>query len=614
MCGIFGAVSLDKSKGVPSSADLKKLAIASERRGKDSSGFLVSGEDSLTIYRADRPVSDLIDRITLKGFRYAIGHSRLITNSTGDNQPISRYDMVVVHNGIITNVEEEWRRVGERPLQDIDTEVVLGVANYLRNRGVGISSLAKEIVKTLKGTASCALTMPKDGKIVLFTNNGSLYTCNKDGVLYFASEYGFIEKIGGESISNVGESGLVIEIEKSDCDILVNEIKTRNQNFVPALGSCREEEAQLRFRRHNLRRCSRCVLPETMPYISFNEDGVCNYCLAYKPRNQPKPLSELAELVEPYKSQVNVSGANCIVPFSGGRDSSFGLHIIRDVLDLKPITYTYDWGMVTDLARRNISRMCAELGVENIIVAANIEKKRRNIRKNLTAWLKKPDLGMVSILTAGDKHFYRHIKTIQRETGIGLNLWSVNPLEVTYFKAGFLGVPPDFTETKVYTSKLDKQLFYQKKRFKAMLGNPGYFNRSVIDTLSGEYYRSISTKKDYFHTFDYYKWDEDEINNLLIGTYDWEVAPDTDSTWRIGDGTAAMYNYIYYTVAGFTEHDTFRSNQIREGQITREKALELVEIENRPRYPNIKWYLDAIQLDFTSTIKRINEFALQEIE
>ena len=31
------------------------------------------------------------------------------------------------------------------------------------------------------------------------------------------------------------------------------------------------------------------------------------------------------------------------------------------------------------------------------------------------------------------------------------------------------------------------------------------------------------------------------------------------------DGTAGFYNYVYHTVAGFTEHDTFRSNQIREG-------------------------------------------------
>ena len=108
----------------------------------------------------------------------------------------------------------------------------------------------------------------------------------------------------------------------------------------------------------------------------------------------------------------------------------------------------------------------------------------------------------------------------------------------------------------------------------------GYFNTSIWDTLSGEYYRSFTQKSDYFHIFDYWRWDEADINKTLK-LYDWEMAPDTQTTWRIGDGTAAFYNYIYYTVAGFTEHDTFRSNQIREGDISREEALRLVADEKQ---------------------------------
>ena len=88
--------------------------------------------------------------------------------------------------------------------------------------------------------------------------------------------------------------------------------------------------------------------------------------------------------------------------------------------------------------------------------------------------------------------------------------------------------------------------------------------------------------------------------------YDWELAPDTSTTWRIGDGTAAFYNYVYYLVAGFSEHDTFRSNQLREGLLSREEALALVKDEHRPRYANIKWYLDAVGLDFAETIAVVN--------
>ena len=352
-----------------------------------------------------------------------------------------------------------------------------------------------------------------------------------------------------------------------------------------------------------LRRCTRCILPETMPFIAFDVDGVCNYCHTYTPRNVPKPKEELFNLVEGYR---RAGATDCIVPFSGGRDSCYGLHLIVKELKMNAVTYTYDWGMVTDLGRRNISRMSAELGVENIIVADDIAKKRRNIAVNLKAWLKAPHLGMISILTAGDKHFFRHIETVKKQTGVSLNLWGVNPLEVTHFKAGFLGVPPDFEEKRVYKHGWQKQLEYQSLRFKAMLKSPGYFNSTLWDTLSGEYYRSFTEKKDYYHIFDYWRWDESTIDDTLINDYGWELAVDTSTTWRIGDGTAGLYNYIYYLVAGFSEHDTFRSNQVREGEITRERALELVREENRPRYQNIRWYLDALGMDFTEVIKIIN--------
>jgi hypothetical protein len=340
-----------------------------------------------------------------------------------------------------------------------------------------------------------------------------------------------------------------------------------------------------------------------MPFIEFDEDGVCNFCKNYKIRNSPKPTREMETLLAKYR---RASGTEAIMPFSGGRDSSFALHLAVKELGLKVVAYTYDWGMVTDLGRRNISRMCAELGVENIVVAADIDKKRKFIRKNLEAWLSSPHLGMVSLLTAGDKHFYKFVEQVKTQNGVSLNLWGVNPLETTHFKAGFLGVPPDFASSKVYRSGLQAQLGYHKLRFGRMLENPKYFNSSLYDTLSGEYFRSIAPKTDYFHVFDYWKWDETEINNTLINDYRWEVENDTSTTWRIGDGTAAFYNYVYFTVAGFSEHDTFRSNQIREGDISRDKALELVSQENQPRYENIKWYLDAVGLDFISAIKVVN--------
>ena len=106
---------------------------------------------------------------------------------------------------------------------------------------------------------------------------------------------------------------------------------------------------------------------------------------------------------------------------------------------------------------------------------------------------------MISILTAGDKHFFKYVEQVKKQTDINLNLWGINPLEVTHFKAGFLGVPPDFEENHVYSNGALKQLRYQFLRLKAMSQSLGYFNSSIFDTLSGEYYRSFTKKLDYFH-------------------------------------------------------------------------------------------------------------------
>jgi len=600
MCGIFGVISkhkINKSK-------LFTLVDHSQQRGKDSSGFVFVENDVYKISKADFNVKKLFKKNSFKNTNIVLGHSRLITNGLSDNQPVLRDGIFVLHNGIIVNDEEAWSQISDRRLFQIDSEIIIAIAKNHLIKGRDLETVHKEVLERCIGVISCALAFPEYGKLLLFSNNGSLYYGHIGDEIYFASERYGLDKIKCNKILQIKNEVLILDIPTTNHAIYVNETSSRTEDLIPALKYNKNEEKILEYSKLSIIRCTKCVLTSTMPFISFDNDGVCNYCKNYKPRNIPKPKEKIFELVKSYRR--TGKQLDCIVPFSGGRDSCFGLHLIVNELKMKPVTYTYDWGMVTDLGRRNISRMCSLLGVENIIVAADISMKRRNIRMNLEAWLKSPNLGMMAMLTAGDKHFFRHVETIKKQTGINLNLWGVNPLEVTHFKTGFLGIRPDFEEKRVYSHGLVKQLNYHTKRFMAMTESLGYFNSSIWDTLWGEYYRSFTEKKDYYHIFDYWRWDEEVVNQTLLNEYGWETAIDTPTTWRIGDGTAAFYNYVYYTVAGFTEHDTFRSNQIREGQMTREKALSLLDEENRPRYQNIRWYLDALNVDFNSVIKIVN--------
>ena len=179
-----------------------------------------------------------------------------------------------------------------------------------------------------------------------------------------------------------------------------------------------------------------------------------------------------------------------------------------------------------------------------------------------------------------------------------------NHLEQTYFKNGFAGVrQKGFMAYHVPLLEKLRLLFYY---FIQYVKNPGYLNASLLDSLSA-FFSYFLIPHDYLNIYDYIKWDENLINKTLIKKYNWETAKESKSTWRIGDGTAAFYNYIYYTVVGFSEFDTFRSNQIREGIMTREKALKLVDEENRPRPESIKWYCKTIGINLENTVKRINK-------
>lgn len=352
-----------------------------------------------------------------------------------------------------------------------------------------------------------------------------------------------------------------------------------------------------------LKRCTKCILPKTMPFIEFDDQGICNYCNSYKNMSL-KPIEELNSIANQIRKKD--SSQDCIVMFSGGRDSSFLLHYVVKELNLHPLAFTYDWGMSTPIGERNAQKMCDILGVERIIIDKDKEKKRKNIAKNVKAWCKKPDLGMVPLFTAGDKAFFSEVNRLSTEKNIDTVFIGTNPLEKTDFKTGFCGIEPNFEADQIYHLKKKgkrKLINYYMKQY---LANPSYINESLFDSLKAfiSFYDIKQKQVDIYH---YVKWNEKTVNDILINEYQWEMDDETPTTWRIGDGTAAFYNYIYYTVAGFTENDTLRSNQIREGDITRDEAIEKVNAENQIRPKSLEWYFDMIDVSMNEALESVNK-------
>ena len=81
--------------------------------------------------------------------------------------------------------------------------------------------------------------------------------------------------------------------------------------------------------------------------------------------------------------------------------------------------------------------MTGELNVENILISADIRKKRENVRKNIIAWLKKPHLGIVPLFMAGDKQFISNVSILKKELNSKLEIFASNNHEITQFKEEF---------------------------------------------------------------------------------------------------------------------------------------------------------------------------------
>lgn len=106
--------------------------------------------------------------------------------------------------------------------------------------------------------------------------------------------------------------------------------------------------------------CKICILPETYPGITFNDEGICNYCLEHQPQ---KPVLGKEKLVQEISTHKGKGTYDCVVPLSGGKDSTYILYYVVKELGLHPLAVTYNSGYRTQLADENVKNTCQALSV-----------------------------------------------------------------------------------------------------------------------------------------------------------------------------------------------------------------------------------------------------------
>jgi N-acetyl sugar amidotransferase len=115
--------------------------------------------------------------------------------------------------------------------------------------------------------------------------------------------------------------------------------------------------------------CKTCIYDETIPAISFDDAGVCNYCRQFDEMQAEYPTgAEGRKRLEEIVAEMKKAGAgkpyDVVIGVSGGCDSSYMLHVAKKEFGLRPLAVHFDNTWNSKIAVENIQTMLEKLDID----------------------------------------------------------------------------------------------------------------------------------------------------------------------------------------------------------------------------------------------------------
>src|SRR5438067_8655679 len=132
--------------------------------------------------------------------------------------------------------------------------------------------------------------------------------------------------------------------------------------------------------------CSRCCMPETNEGIKFDEMGICQACQSAEQKihiDWAARERQLREILDHYRARAG-HNYDCIVPISGGKDSTFQLHVLVNVYQLKPLAVTFSHNWFSDVGKQNLTNALEKFNVDHILFTPNRALVNKLARESLT--------------------------------------------------------------------------------------------------------------------------------------------------------------------------------------------------------------------------------------
>ena len=355
-----------------------------------------------------------------------------------------------------------------------------------------------------------------------------------------------------------------------------------------------------------MRYCVRCVLPETHETIEFDSEGVCNICRQHEFKKEKidwdKKYEDFEKLLERYRDKYSY---DCIVPFSGGKDSTYTLWRLIKTFKLKCLVVCFDHGFYRPKVIENRTRTFKMLGVDSIVYRPN--------------WHVVLKLMLESLLRKGDFCWHCHAgifsypMQIAVKYNVPLIIWGEPQAEYTAYYS--------YEDTLEESEEVDEKRF---NRFVNLGINAedmiGMLNDPDIDPRDMEpftYPNLRDLKRIGFRSVclgSYIPWDVKKQVKLIEAELGWEedcnvgVPPDYGYE-KVECQMQGIRDYLKYIKRGYARTSHLMTIDIRNNRKKRAEALKMVaEFEGKKPY-SLPFFLNMLNL----TEEEFNKIAVSHI-
>ncbi len=318
------------------------------------------------------------------------------------------------------------------------------------------------------------------------------------------------------------------------------------------------------------RRCTQCILPDSFPGISFDDQGVCNHCRRYRGREaaEKQMVRYEQKFVQLLEEKRNRATYDVLVAYSGGKDSTYTLDVLVNRYKLRTLALTFDNTFISPRAEENIRNVCGALGADLLIVRPN------------------PDMLRRIYATAAKQELYS-AKTLERAStictsciGIIKNLILRTAIEKEIPFVGF-GWSPGQAPVQSSVMKTNARLMQSTQH---AIYKP-------IHDIAGDAINPYFVTEEQFkhpekfpwnvHPLAFLPYDEEKIVER-IKQYGWEKPDDTDPN-SSNCLLNAYANQVHRERYHFHPYVWEIANMVREGVMSREEGLEKIEPPEDPQ-------------------------------